>query len=317
MDDGDAENTIPTVDLSQFFSKEEEGRKLATDTIAQACQTYGFFRIINHGVPAELMARALDLSKQFFALPDEEKHKVKPIEGSKAPLPAGYARQPEHSKDKNEYFMVFSPDLGFNLYPDQPAEFKGVIEKCYQRLVEVASLIQEIVNNCMGLPPNFLKEYNSSRNFDFMIALRYFPATETENNGLSEHQDGNCITLVFQDEIGGLEILKNDNWIQIEPSEGDIIVNLGDMIQVLSNNKFKSATHRVIQKGTHRHSFAFFFSIDGEKWIEPLPQFTTNIGEPPKYRGFHYKEYMQLRMRNKTHPPSRPEDVIHIAHYSI
>lgn len=84
----------------------------------------------------------------------------------------------------------------------------------------------------MGLPPNFLKEYNSSRNFDFMIALRYFPATETENNGLSEHQDGNCITLVFQDEIGGLEILKNDNWIQIEPSEGDIIVNLGDMIQV-------------------------------------------------------------------------------------
>lgn len=127
MDDVDAENTIPTVDLSQFFSKEEEGRKLATDTIAQACQTYGFFRIINHGVPAELMARALDLSKQFFALPDEEKHKVKPIEGSKAPLPAGYARQPEHSKDKNEYFMVFSPDLGFNPYPDQPAEFKLVI----------------------------------------------------------------------------------------------------------------------------------------------------------------------------------------------
>lgn len=88
----------------------------------------------------------------------------------------------------------------------------------------------------MGLPPNFLKEYNSSRNFDFMIALWYFPATETENNGLSEHQDGNCITLVFQDEIGGLEILKNDNWIQIEPSEGDIIVNLGDMIQVKNFN---------------------------------------------------------------------------------
>ncbi|KAJ4801161.1 2-oxoglutarate (2OG) and Fe(II)-dependent oxygenase superfamily protein [Rhynchospora pubera] len=310
-------NTIPTVDLSPFFNEDEFGRKLATDTIAEACQTYGFFRIINHGIPPQLLSQALDLSKQFFALPDVDKQKVKPMEGSKGLLPAGYARQPEHSKDKNEYFLVFVPDFGLNVYPDQPTEFKRIIEDCYTRLEEVASLIQEIINNFMGLPPDFLKEYNQSRNMEFMTAHRYFPATETENNGLSAHEDSNCLTLIFQDEVGGLEVLKDADWIPIEPIEGSIIVNLGDIIQVLSNNKFKSATHRVLRKATHRHSFSFFFNLDGEKWIEPLPQFTTDIGESPKYKGFHYEEYIQLRVRNKTHPPSRPEDVIHVTHYSI
>lgn len=88
--------------------------------------------------------------------------------------------------------------------------------------------------------------------------------------------------------------------------------------KVLSNKKFKSATHRVVRKGEKsRYSFVFFYNLNGEKWIEPLPQFTKEIGEAPKYRGFLYKEYQELRLRNKTHPPSRPEDVIHITHYAI
>lgn len=79
----------------------------------------------------------------------------------------------------------------------------------------------------------------------------------------------------------------------------------------------RGAQHRVVRKpAVHRHSFAFFFAIDGDKWVEPLPEFTIKIGEAPHYRGFLYREYQQLRIRNKTHPPSRPEDVIHITHYA-
>ncbi|KAJ3677361.1 hypothetical protein LUZ60_003085 [Juncus effusus] len=310
---------IPIVDLSPFFTGDEAGILLSTETINQACRTCGFFRIVNHGIPSELMDRALSLSKEFFSLTDEEKQRVKPVEGSKSPLPAGYAKQPENSMDKNEYCLFFSPGLGFNLYPDRPAEFKATIEECYSKLTETALLIQEILNKSMGLAPNFLKEYNKNRNFDFMAALRYFPSSEMDqnDNGLSEHQDGNCITLVFQDSIGGLEVLKDGDWIPVDPKEEGIIVNIGDLIQVLSNDKLKSAMHRVTRKREYRHSFAFFFNIDGEKWIEPVPQFTENIGEKPKYKGFYYNEYLQLRMRNKTHPASRPENVIHITHYAI
>ena len=88
---------------------------------------------------------------------------------------------------------------------------------------------------------------------------------------------------------------------------------------MLSNNRLKSATHRVVRKPAHRHSLAFFFNIHGDKWIEPLPEFTTKVGEAPRYRGFVLDEYLQRRMRAQLNPPSRPEDVIHnnITYYAI
>ena len=70
-------------------------------------------------------------------------------------------------------------------------------------------------------------------------------------------------------------------------------------------------------EGKSRYSYVFFNNLHGDKWVEPLPKFTEEIGELPKYRGFLLKEYQDLRMRNKSHPPSRPEDEIHITHYAI
>lgn len=88
---------------------------------------------------------------------------------------------------------------------------------------------------------------------------------------------------------------------------------------MLSNKKFKSATHRVVRpsKEKNRHSFAFFYNIQGDKWIEPLPCFSKEIGVEPKYKGFFYKDYQAMRMRNKSHPPSNPEKAITINHYAI
>ncbi|KAL3528368.1 hypothetical protein ACH5RR_007690 [Cinchona calisaya] len=308
---------IPIIDLSPFFNENDEnGKKKVKDIISQACSEYGFFQIVNHGVPLDLLSQAMDLSKTYFKFSDEEKLKCSPESG--APLPAGYNKQPEISPDKNEYLLMFPPDSGFNLLPNNPPEFKEVLEEMFSYFCKVGQLIESIVNDCLGLPENFLKEYNHDRSWDFMVAMHYFPAIETENNGITEHEDGNCITFVVQDEAGGLEVRKNGQWIPIIPEEGKIVVNMSDVIQVLTNNKFKSATHRVVRpKGRSRHSFVFFYNLQGDKWVEPLPQFTKEIGEPARYRGFLYKDYQALRMRNKTHPPSRPEDVIHITHYAI
>ncbi|KAL0416537.1 UNVERIFIED_CONTAM: 1-aminocyclopropane-1-carboxylate oxidase10 [Sesamum latifolium] len=138
-------------------------------------------------------------------------------------------------------------------------------------LRQTGEVIEKIVNDCLGLPPGFLKQYNQDRSWDFMVALLL---------GITEHEDGNCITLVVQDEIGGLEVKKDGNWIPVVPCPGTIVVNLGDVIQVLSNKKFKSATHRVVRsRERSRHSFAFFYTVEGEKWVEPLPEFTRGIGE--------------------------------------
>nr|CAB3485940.1 unnamed protein product [Digitaria exilis] len=283
---------LPVVDLAPFLARDDKAGDVAraTEAMRQACRTHGFFRAANHGVPTELMTRTLQLTAAFFTLPDEDKTKVRPAEGSEATFPVGYARQPAHSADKNEYVLVFDPKLGFNVYPADPAGFREALDECFSKLTKLGLLVQEILNECMGLPPGFLRD---------------------------AHEDGNCITFVIQDDVGGLEVLKDGDWVPAEPIDGSIIVNIGDVIQVLSNNKLKSATHRVVRKPVHRHSLVFFFSIHGDKWIEPLPEFTAKVGEAPRYKGFVHKEYQQLRMKDKTHPPSRPEDVVNITHYAI
>ncbi|KAJ1401626.1 Oxoglutarate/iron-dependent dioxygenase [Sesbania bispinosa] len=278
------EACVPTVDLSPFLREDDEdGKKKVMEVITQAYE-----------------------------------EKIKSSPSTNAPLPAGYNRQPLHSPDKNEYLLIFPPRSNFNVYPPNPPKFREVIEEMFVQMSKVGVLLENIINDCLGLPPNFLKEYNHDRSWDFMTALRYFPASTNENVGITEHEDGNIITFVLQDGVGGLQVLKNGHWIPVVPAEGTIVVNVGDVIQVLSNKKFKSATHRVVRSGVrNRYSYVFFHNLTGDTWVEPLPQFTKEIGEPPKYRGFLYKEYQELRMRNKTHPPSRPEDVIHITHYAI
>ncbi|KAJ1401624.1 Oxoglutarate/iron-dependent dioxygenase [Sesbania bispinosa] len=311
------EACIPTVDLSPFLREDDEdGKKKVMEVITQACSEYGFFQIVNHGVSLDLMKRAMELSKTFFDYPDEEKIKSSP--STNAPLPAGYNRQPLHSADKNEYLMIFPPGSNFNVYPPNPPQFTEVIEELFVQLSKMGVLLENIINDCLGLPPNFLKEYNHDRSSDIMVVMHYFPTSNIENVGITEHEDSNVVTFILQDGVGGLQVLKNGHWIPVVPAEGTIVVNVSDVIQVLSNKKFKSATHRVVKAGERsRYSYVFFHNLSGDKWVEPLPQFTKEIGEAPKYRGFLYKEYQEMRMRNKSHPPSRPEDVIDITHYVI
>lgn len=115
-------SSIPTVDLSVFLREKEDGKKKAMETITKACSEYGFFQIINHGVSLDLMKQAIELSKTFFDYSDEEKNKSSPL--SNSPLPAGYGRQHMHSPDKNEYLLLFPPWSNFNVYPQNPPQFR-------------------------------------------------------------------------------------------------------------------------------------------------------------------------------------------------
>ncbi|XP_022885197.1 flavonol synthase/flavanone 3-hydroxylase-like [Olea europaea var. sylvestris] len=307
----------PTVDLSVFLKDgEEEEKKRAKEIISHACSEYGFFQAVNHEIPLELMSRAMELTKIFFALPEEEKRKYRPKSGE--PESAGYGKMSAHGIDLNEYILMLPPQSSSNVLPNDPPELRPALEELFNYFCKTGELVESILNDCLGLPPDFLKKYNDDRSSDILTTRRYFPASENDNIGLPQHTDGNFITFVFQDEVGGLEVLKDGEWTPIVSVEGTIVVNVGDVIQVLTNNKFKSAPHRVLkQKGRSRHSITYFYSLQGDKSVEPLPHYTKQIGEPPKYRGFMVKDYRALRIRNRTHPPSRREDVIDITHYAI
>ncbi|CAI0470807.1 unnamed protein product [Linum tenue] len=112
---------------------------------------------------------------------------------------------------------------------------REVEEEVFTSLSKTASLIEGIINDCLGLPSGLLKEFNSDRSSDFLMAHQYFAATEGQTNGLTPHEDSNSITLVFQDDAGGLEVFRNGEWIPATPEPGAIVVNVGDIIQVHTN----------------------------------------------------------------------------------
>ncbi|XP_016464260.1 flavonol synthase/flavanone 3-hydroxylase [Nicotiana tabacum] len=312
-----AMKNIPTVDLTPFFREgyEDERRKIV-ESITKACTEYGFFQIVNHGVPFDLTSGALQLAKAFFESPNEAKLKYCPLPN--APVPAGYNKKPNPSYEFNEFLIMLPPGSHFNIFPPNPPQFREVMEELFSQFLKIGMVVESILSECLGLPPSVLKEFNDDRNWDFLIALFYLPATETERIGANSHKDVSCFTIVLQDEVEGLEVQKDGEWILIVPQPGALVVNIGDALQVLSNDKFKSPSHRVLRpNGRSRNSFAFFYSLSGDKWIEPLPHFTKEIAEKPKYRPFLYKEYLQLRKENKCKHVSRLEDEITISHYAI
>ncbi|PHU02325.1 hypothetical protein BC332_27576 [Capsicum chinense] len=301
---------IPTIDFSPLFSTDEnkQEKKQAMEQIGEACVNYGFFQIASHGIPLDLLSRTMDMYKTFFATSDEEK----------LSLPHNYMKSKQNSAETWEHLVFNFSSSGFDFCPDNPPHFKQVLEEMASHFTKLGVLLEGIISECLGLPPDFLANYKSDRSPNSLMGLHYFPATEDENTGKPAHEDPGCFTIVYQDELGGLQVQKDDQWIPIAPCKDKLVVNIGDVIQVLSNNKFKSATHRVIRpRELNRYSCAVFYNVHGDKWIEPLTRFTKEIGESPKYRRFLFREYLQLRLRNRTHPPDRPEDLIHITHYSI
>lgn len=110
-----ANSLMPIVDLSPFFLGDKDGERKAREVINEACCRYGFFQIVNHGVPFDLMDRALKLSKFFFECPVEEKMSCSPLPG--APFPAGYNRKPNPSYEFSEYLVMLQPGSNFNVFP--------------------------------------------------------------------------------------------------------------------------------------------------------------------------------------------------------
>ncbi|XP_055825384.1 2-oxoglutarate-dependent dioxygenase citB-like [Solanum dulcamara] len=240
---------IPTIDVSHFFRSEEneEGKKKAMEQIRAACVNYGFFQIVNHGIPLELLSRTMDAYETFFACADEVKLTV----------PDNYLKSTRNSAETYEH-------LAFRSLPQKSTSFQYEFKVSFVFSPFIKFL-------CLIL----LGKY-----------WRRFPATEDDNIGKPAHVDPGFFTILYQDEVKGLQVHKDGQWIPIEPSKDKLVVNIGDVIQVLSNNKFKSAPHRAVRpRETNRYLYAFFYNGEGDKWVEPLPQFTKETGESPKYRG--------------------------------
>ncbi|CAI0399424.1 unnamed protein product [Linum tenue] len=201
--------SFPVIDFSPFFTtgggENEVEKEEVINSIREACSDYGFFVAVNHGIPAEAMDRSLEMAHEFFDRPSEEKLKCTPPT-SDTPVTTGYAKQ-------------------------------GAVDEIYGGLLAMARLIESLMNRCLGVPEGLMEKFNDDRQWDIMTAFRYFAAAELETpdkkTGLYGHKDVNLMTLVLQDQVGGLEFQKDGEWIPITPIPHSLVVNVGDIIQVI------------------------------------------------------------------------------------
>ena len=268
--------------------------------LGDSFKTFGFATVVDHGIDQDLVAKAWDLTRQLFELPVDAKMQGfdKAIAGQRGytPFKTEIAKGADHH-DLKEFWHVgrdvdpSSPLAGSmlpNIWPPVP-EFKETFEKLYANFDEAGSRILSYIARYLDLPAEWFDPAIEDGNS--VLRLLHYPPVQGDADGCiraGAHEDINLITLLLGAEEAGLEILRPDgSWLSVEPPEGGIAVNVGDMLQRLTNHVLPSTTHRVVnpsgERTKHsRYSMPFFLHLRSDFPIKTLPQCVSDEN-PDRY----------------------------------
>jgi isopenicillin N synthase-like dioxygenase len=297
-------SALPVIDLAPSLSGEEHGRNEVAGEIYKASRDTGFFYVANHGVPADLMAAALEVSKEFFELPLETKRALSISADSKRGYEgvATSAHDNGSPGDLHEAFRCCG-DFGLpNRWPAALPRFRRTMLAYHRALCEAGARIATLIATSLDLPPEYFVEPYAGAN-PTLRALHYPPHPKTaafNQLGIGAHTDYGGITLLLQDDCGGLEVQgAQGTWIDARPIAGTLVVNIGDMMARWTNDMYNSTLHRVKNGGTglDRYSIAFFFSPPAHTRVVCLPTCVPS-GEQPKYPPCTAGEHIQERFRS-------------------
>lgn len=288
---------IPIIDVSPLI--DGSAPQQVAEQIRHVCENVGFMYIRNHGVEQELIERMYALSKQFFDLPRTAKDRLNVV--NSGPTLRGYIPfyaenvDPDNTRDFKECFDFgahsdeVSPFFGPNQMPNELPEFQSCCETYHRAMMKLARKLIEGIALSLDLPADYFEQLQR-KPITIQRLLHYPPQTgpvSQEEIGIGAHTDYGFLTILSQDDIGGLQVLNRQNqWISAPPVEGTFIVNIGDLVQTFSNDRYLSTTHRVINtQVAERYSIPFFIDLDFDATVAPV---ATCISEnnPPKYKAF-------------------------------
>ncbi|MBO9714448.1 2-oxoglutarate and iron-dependent oxygenase domain-containing protein [Sphingomonas sp.] len=255
----------------------------------QSFQRFGFAMIADHGVPQALIDRAWAMTKDFFALPEEEKRGYFVEGGGGArgytPYKTEIAKGAEHV-DLKEFWHIgrelaaghrFESDMAPNIWPDRPEGFRETFLALFQAFDDAGDRLLSAIARYLGLPTDWFDP--AVRDGNSVLRLLHYPPVPAEAPEVraGAHEDINLITLLLGAEEAGLQLLdRNGSWLPVKPPEGAMVVNVGDMLQRLTNHVLPSTTHRVVnppleRRGSPRYSMPFFLHPAPDFLIKTLP----------------------------------------------
>ncbi len=301
---------IPIVDLSGDLSIPET-RDRAAGAIRTALQEIGFFGIANHGVPDQVVAAAFAESARFFAMPVDRKLETKINAGHRGYMPMTDQHRAEASKPNlSESFLIgveLEPDdpgivegwplHGFNQWPALDG-FRAPMEEYHRAMSALGLRMLPLFDAALELPDGFFTACYE-RPMAFIRALHYPPAPEDlppDQFGAAPHSDFGFITILAQDDVGGLQVAtRGGEWIDAPNLPGVFMVNIGDMLMRWTNDRFRSTLHRVNNApGRDRYSLPFFFDPQFETEVACLSS-CCDASHPPIYPPVVWGDYLTER----------------------
>lgn len=308
--------TITDDELASVSLKDDErDPDRFAQELGRSFEEYGFAIVADHGIPDELIRRAEEKSRAFFALPEEIKRKyhVPGGGGARGYTPFGIeTAKGYHAHDLKEFWHVgrelppghrFRDHMPDNVWPEEVESFRDTFLELYDTFDGTGLKILRAIARYLSIDEDYFVD--TVRNGNSVLRLLHYPPIEGEPGShvrAGAHEDINTITLLLGAEEAGLELLTKDGrWIPVSPSPGELVVNIGDMLQRLTNGVLRSTSHRVVnpppeRRGQSRYSMPFFLHFRSDFLIEALPG-TVPEGEEPKWPPITADEYLQERLR--------------------
>jgi isopenicillin N synthase-like dioxygenase len=328
-----AMTAIPVIDLAPYFGGTKAERCAVAEQVDRACREIGFFLITGHGVAAETIEQTYAMASAFFDLPVEEKLEIRqpapdisrgytPFKGETLAASLG-AAAPADLKEMidigpvdvpgGEYYV--RPEAGHHFHPNpwpaNPPGFRPAMETYYRRANRLADDLMRLFAQALDLPEDFFLD-KLDKNMSALRIIRYPEQHEAPLPGQlrsGAHTDYGTLTILMSDRAaGGLQAQHRDGyWVDIVPDPGTYVVNIGDVMQIWTNDRWVSTLHRVVNPpaelaaSARRHSVPFFHQPNYDALIETLPS-CHGPGNPARYQPFTYGEHwMRKWMATKSY----------------
>ncbi len=305
---------IPSVDLAEFLSVDPVRKAAFVQELGKAYEDVGFVAVKNHGVPDELISDLYKYVQEFFSLPSDQKRKyeIPELAGQRGYTSFGK----EHAKgsdapDLKEFFQYGQvPRDNFkeeeyppNVTVNQIAKFNPTFDKAYRAFEKSGTALLQAIALYLGLDEHYFDEYVHNGN-SILRSIHYPPITSEPKSAIraEQHEDINLITLLVGASADGLQILtKQNEWVGVTSLPEQIVVNVGDMLQRLTNNKLRSTTHRVVNPArelwhTSRFSIPFFLHPKSSMSLQCLDS-CIDAEHPKAYPDATAGEYLDERLR--------------------
>ncbi|KAF7080597.1 hypothetical protein CFC21_084651 [Triticum aestivum] len=297
--------SFPVINMEKL---ETEERGAAMGLIGDACENWGFFELLNHGISHELMNEVERVSKAHYTACREDKFK----EFAAKTLEAGEKGADVKDVDwESTFFVRHLPASNLADLPDLDHHYRQVMKEFAAEIEKLAEKVLDLLCENLGLEQGYLKRaFAGSRGPTFGTKVSSYPPCPRPDlvAGLRAHTDAGGVILLFQDDqVSGLQLLKDGAWVDVPPMRHAIVVNIGDQLEVITNGRYKSVMHRVLTRPDgNRMSLASFYNPGADAVIFPAPALVEELSEEEAERAgsavyprFVFEDYMNLYMRHK------------------